>query len=126
MPFFTNCQIEIFEYAETAETDEDNEPLIEYVYKDSIPADIQPHTLNSTRGGDNQLESGKIITDLYKIYLDKNVEITDKAILRVKGKEDTYVILGSPQYNEHGLGIGHLKLNVQKERKPTKLPTVDD
>lgn len=121
MVFFPNCEIEIFEHKELEELDEDGEPLYEYTYIGSKKGDFQQY-----KNGSIQLESGKILTDLYKIYLDKNVEITDKAILRVKGKEDTYVILGSPQYNEHGLGIGHLKLNVQKERKPTKLPLVDD
>lgn len=117
MPFFPNCEIEIFEYNEKPEKDEDGEHLFEYVYKGFSKADLQPNKNNNI-----QLENGKILTDIYKIYIDKSVEITDKAILRVKGKPETYAILGSPQYNDHGLGIGHLKINAQKQRIPTKLP----
>lgn len=127
MPFFTNCEIEIYEYNETSETDEDGEPIVKYIFTGLYPADFQNQSLSAMQtNGSIQLESGKILTDLYKVYLDKDVPVSDKAILKIKDKPDTYTILGSPLPNEHNLGLGHLKLTLQKERFPRELPAKDD
>jgi hypothetical protein len=42
-------------------------------------------------------------------------------ILRIKGQQDTYEVIGTPSDNNHLLPVMHKKLEVQKQRKPTKL-----
>ena len=64
-------------------------------------------------------EYGKILEDTYKIYFDIDVPVTDTMIIRRVGEAETYTINGSPS-KYHTL-IPHIKVNVQKQRKPLKL-----
>lgn len=110
--FFRNGELELFEYTEKHSRDRFlGEPEYDYILVDCVPCDFQPASPK-----DSQMEYGKILEDTYKIYLDGEVEVTDTMILRLKGKKDTYKIIGTPMNNNHFLH--HKKILVQKQRKP--------
>lgn len=74
---------------------------------------------------DNLREFGELLEDTYKIYIDKDVEVDPKMLLRIQGQPDTYSIQGTPITNNHLLPIvQHKKIVVQKERKPTEVKEV--
>lgn len=113
--FFPNEELELYEYTEKESRDRFlGESEYSYILTGSVPCDFQPMSQK-----DNLNEFGKILEDTYKIYLDGRVEVTDTMILRLKGKKETYKILGSPVHNNHFLN--HKKLVVQKQRKPIRL-----
>lgn len=115
MPFFPNETIELWEYTETdTPINLLGEVEQEYNIVTEVLCDIQPLSPQ-----DSIRSYGKILQDTYKIYLDKNVPITDTMILRIKGKPDTYKINGSPMNNNHILP--HKKIIVKKQRQPTPL-----
>ena len=58
---------------------------------------------------------GKILTDTYKLFLDYDVPITDKMMVKKEGEDDTYVLIGSPQKYDHFLK--HQEITIQKTRK---------
>ena len=120
MVFFPNETLEIFEYKETGELNSYLEPKKEYVLKETVPCDFQVMSPN-----DNLREFGELLEDTYKIYIDKDIEINPKMLLRIQGKPDTYSIQGTPINNNHLLPIvQHKKIIVQKERKPTEVKEV--
>lgn len=120
MVFFPNQELELWEYKEsTTEFDSYLEPKKEYYLVDTVPCDFQVMSQQ-----DNLHEFGEVLEDTYKIYLDHTVEVTPSMILRIKGQPDTYEVIGTPADNNHLLPIMHKKLEVQKQRKPTKLPVV--
>lgn len=116
MVFFKNEMLELWDYSEN-----DNIPNFfgettsEYNYVGTYPCDFQTMTPK-----DSMNEFGKVLEDGYKIYLDIDVPVNDKMILRLEGKVETYSITGTPIINNHNI-IPHIKLVVQKQRKPTKL-----
>ena len=115
MIFFPNEQIELWEYDENEEDINFwGEKQVGYNLTETVDCDIQPMSPNDV---ENQF--GKILTDMYKIYLNPETIITDTMILRVVGKEDTYTIKGSPLHYNHI--IPYIKVIVQKQRQPTKL-----
>ena len=93
MVYFPNCEIEIYEPSETPEiccyTGElkDTWTLITIV-----EADFQPITPKDT-----QVEYGKLLEDTYKIYVDLEVPVTDKSLIKIVGEEPTYEVTGSPE-----------------------------
>ena len=107
-PFFINATIELYDYTEKEEYDVYGEPIVSYEKVGEYPCDWQ--TL-STR--DSQLMFGKILNDTFKIFLDINVPVNDKMLIRRKG---TYMVIGSPQKYEHFLR--HQELTIQRTRKP--------
>ena len=117
MVFFPNQQLELWEYTEsTTEFNAYLEPKKEYHLKDTVPCDFQPMSPN-----DDLKEFGEILEDTYKIYIDQEVEVDSKMILRIVGEPDTYSITGTIMNNNHLLPVKHKKIVVQKQRKPLKL-----
>ena len=115
MVFFPNEELELWEYKDSeVQYNVYGEPEEEYTLTDVVSCDIQ-----SMSPQDNIKSFGKILQDTYKIYLNKDVHITDTMILRIHGKPDTYKITGSPMINNHILH--HKKIIVKKQRKPTPL-----
>lgn len=110
-PFFPNCTIELYDYTENEEYDIYGEPIVSYNKVGEYICDFQ--TL-STR--DQQLMFGKILNDTFKLFLDFDVPITDKMMIKKKGENNTYVLIGSPQKYDHFLK--HQEITVQKTRKP--------
>lgn len=115
MVFFPNSQIELWEYNE----DEDipnfyGESSVSYTLVGVYEADFQ-----NMSPKDTLQEYGKILEDTYKAYFNADVPITDTMILRKTDEPYTYTINGSPQ--KYGNLIPHIKVNLQKQRKPTKL-----
>lgn len=113
-PFFPNCTIEYYEYTENEEYDVYGEPLVSHEKTGECICDFQPQ---GTR--DQQLMFGKILTDTFKLFIDINIPIHDRMIIKKKGEPDTYQIIGSPQKYDHFLK--HQELTVQKTRKPWQL-----
>lgn len=116
MVFFPNEQLELWDYSETSELNSYLEPKKEYTLTDTVPCDFQVMTPS-----DNLKEFGEELTDTYKIYIDSKVPIQSSTILRLSGKPDTYEIMGTPVINNHLPIVDHIKLVVQKQRKPTQL-----
>lgn len=120
MVFFPNQELELWEYQEsTTEFDSYHNPKKGYYLVTTVPCDFQPMSQQ-----DNLKEFGEILEDTYKIYLDHTVELTSSMILRIKGEPDTYEIIGTPIDNNHLVPVMHKKIEVQKQRKPTKLEEV--
>ena len=116
MVFFPNEQLELWDYSETSELNSYLEPKKEYTLTDTVPCDFQVMTPS-----DNLKEFGEELTDTYKIYIDSKVTVQSSTILRLQGKPDTYEIMGTPVINNYLPIVDHIKLVVQKQRKPTKL-----
>ena len=109
-PFFPNCKIELYDYSENEEYDIYGEPIVSYEKTGEYVCDFQ--TLSSR---DSMLMFGKILNDTFKLFLDINVPITDKMMVKKKGEPYTYMIIGSPQKYDHFLK--HQEVTVQKTRK---------
>ena len=122
MVFFPNCEIELWDY-----TEDDVLPNIYgeveqyYVLVDVVECDFQ-----NLSNQDSLKEFGKILQDTYKLYLDVNVPINDRMIIRKVGEKWTYEIKGTPMTNFHFDITNHKKIIVQKHRKPLKLEKYDD
>lgn len=113
-PFFPNCEIELYEYTENEEYDIYGEPKVSYEKVGTYVCDFQ------TQGNrDNQMMFGKILNDTFKLFIDYDVPIHDRMMIKKKGEEDTYMILGSPQKYDHFLK--HQEVTVQKTRKQWEL-----
>ena len=115
MVFFPQTWIELWEY-----TEKDDIPTFfgetstEYQYVGRFFGDFQNSSPN-----DNPEEYGKILEDTFKIYFDVDVPVTDTMKIRKEGEKDTYTIKGSPQ--QYNTLIPHIKVTIQKDRKPTPL-----
>lgn len=116
MVFFPNERLELWEYYENENIlNGYGEPKPEYNFVGVYECDFQPMTPK-----DSLKEYGEILEDGYKIYLNIDVPITSSMILRLEGKPETYTIVGTPIRNNHNI-VSHIKVVVQKERKPTKV-----
>ncbi len=113
-PFFVNSEVELYDYTEGEEYDVYGEPIVSYKLIGVYPCDFQ--TLSNR---DSQLMFGKILTDTFKLFLDIDVPITDKMLVRRVGEETTYALIGSPQKYDHFLK--HQEITVQRTRKPWTL-----
>ena len=80
-----------------------------YVFKETIPVDIQIITPESSLR-----EFGKVLQDTYRIIIDENVEINDTDQLIIN--DNKYEIIGSIENCNHGL-IPHKELLIKKQRK---------
>ena len=117
MVFFPNEQLELWTSSDsTTEYDAYYEPKKEYTLTSTIPCDFQ--VMNTT---EQLREFGELMTDTYKIYLPQDTTINPGMILRLKGKTDTYEIIGTPITNNHLPVVNHMKLVVKKQRKPQAL-----
>ena len=122
MIFFPNQELELWEYTESAtEFNPYLEPVKEYYLANTIPCDFQSMGPNETLR-----EFGEVLEDTYKIYIDRNVNVTHDMVLRIKGEPDTYEITGTPIDNNHLTPVQHKKIVVQKHRKPVKLEVKND
>lgn len=116
MPFFNNIKIELWSLTTSNNYDLYGNLKNNYTLTDTVIADLQPLTNRE------QMQTfGKILQDTYKVYLDKNVQLTDTMILRVVGEQTTYKIVGSPMTYNHLLPASHNKIIIEKQRQPTKL-----
>lgn len=114
MPFFDNCQLELWEPIKINEYNDYGEQIINHVLIDTVPADFQPLSPESSIR-----MFGKILQDTYKVYLNMNVNVTDKTICRIVGESTTYELIGSPMTNNNLLH--HKKILIRKQRKTTTL-----
>ena len=64
---------------------------------------------------------GKILNDTFKLFLDYDVPITDKMMIKKKGENNTYMLIGSPQ--KYDQFLRHQEVTVQKTRKPWQTGT---
>ena len=80
-----------------------------YVFKETIPVDIQIITPESSLK-----EFGKVLQDTYRVIIDENIEINDTDQLRINNTK--YEIIGSIENCNHGL-IPHQELIIKKQRK---------
>lgn len=119
MMFFDNEKVELWKYGGSYTYDDYGEPQKDYSLSDVISADFQPLS-----PADSLREFGEILQDTYKIYVDSDVEVEPTMILRINN--DTYTIKGTPMDNNHFLKTKHKKLVLQKQRKPTPLPTIEE
>lgn len=117
MVFFPNEELELYQYIESAtEFNSYYEPLKEYSLMDTVPCNFQPMSPN-----DSLKQFGEILTDTYKVIIDYNVTVEPSMLVKVKGKPDTYEIVGTPMVNTHFTPTRHTKLILKKQRKPTKV-----
>lgn len=115
MILFPDNQIELWEYSENTEEVDwwgETQPFYEYI--GTYTCDFQ-----NLSPKDSQQQYGEILEDTYKVYLPIDTPITHTTILRKPNELDTYTIKGTPQTYNHL--IPHIKVTVQKQRKPTKL-----
>lgn len=115
MVFFPNENLELYAYTETSEMNSYKEFKKEYVYTATVPCDFQ-----SMNPNEQIKEFGELREDTFKIYIDPDVEINSSMILKLEGKPETYEITGMVINNNHLLPVSHLKIVVQRHRKPTK------
>lgn len=108
-PFFTNVMMKLYSYTETTELDEYDEPVIEYKFRESIPADLQPLNPNSSM----QL-FGKILEDTYKVIINNDKTVNDTDLIKFVNQDSTYKIVGSVSEWNHVLP--HKELIIQKQR----------
>ena len=108
-PFFINAQMLVYSYIETQEFDEYDEPLIEYRFRESIPADLQPLTPKSSM----QIY-GKILEDTYQVIISNDKTVYDTDIIKFENDNSTYKIIGSVSNWNHILP--HKELILQKQR----------
>ena len=120
MVFFPNYELELYEYTSLDVCDAYGNPKKGYKYHSTVPCDFQP--LSYT---DSMEEFGKILEDTYKIYLNPNTPVNDKMVLRLKGYDDTYNIIGTPFQNNRFQITSHIRVVVQKTRQAIKLPTTE-
>lgn len=116
MLFFPNTQIHLFA-ADSTGVDDYGTPDIEYTYKSTVPADVQPLTPESS-----QKIFGKILQDTFKVYLDKTVNVSDSDVIKINN--ETFEIIGSPMKNNHLSKVSHIKLIIKKHRQPMELNIV--
>lgn len=117
MVFFPNAELELYQYIESAtEFNSYYEPLKEYSLMDTVPCNFQPMSPS-----DSLKQFGEILTDTYKVIIDYNVTVEPSMLVKVKGKLDTYEIVGTPMVNTHFTPTRHIKLILKKQRKPTQV-----
>lgn len=116
MVFFPQTWIELWEYTENEDVPNFfGETTEDYEYVGDYYVDFQ-----NLSPKDNPQEYGKLLEDTFKIYLDSDVPISDTMIIRKKDDPSiTYKIKGSPQH--YNTLIPHIKVIVQRTRKPNKL-----
>lgn len=115
IPFFKNEDMELYEIIESSSRyNVYGEAEVEYELVGVYPCDFQPMSPR-----DVYKEFGKVLQDTYKIYCNIDVPVTDTMIIKLKGKPETYHIIGSPEFNTRLLK--HIKMEVQKTRKPIQL-----
>ena len=121
MVFFPNYELEIFHYTDSTEKDAYGNPKQAYVYSTTVPCDFQSMTPK-----DSLTEFGKILEDTYKIIIPEDTIIHDTSVLRLKGYSDVYNITGTPIRNNRFKITSHIKVIVQKTRKPIILLNVPE
>ena len=115
--FFPNEEIELWSYNETEEYNDYGDPIVEYNLVGTYPCNIDPLTTN-----DSIKKYGKILQDTYTVFLDSDVPIEDTMILRLKGKPETFKILGTPMLYNHFLK--HYEVEIQKQRTVINLKQI--
>lgn len=112
---FPDDEIELWEYKENDnEVDWWGEKQVGYEYIGTFTCDFQNMSPKETKQ-----VYGEILEDTYKAYFQLDTPITPTMILRKPNEQDTYVIKGTPQKYTHL--IPHIRVNLQRQRKPTKL-----
>ena len=114
MPFFPNEELELWSYNELEEYNDYGDPVVEYDLVGTYPCNIEPLNTN-----DSIKNYGKILQDAYTVFIDTDVPIEDTMILRLKGKPETYKILGTPMLFNRLLK--HWEVEIQKQRVQTPL-----
>jgi len=105
--FFPNEEAKLYSYSPSTSIDDYGERTLNYVFRESVPVDIQPLSAKSSLK-----EFGKILQDTYTCFFEKGTEIydTDQIVI----KDVTYTILGSVEDWNHILD--HLEVTVQRLR----------
>ena len=107
-PFFPNEEMDIYSLSDNNESYDYYGKQIEYVYKQTIPVDIQPLSPTSSLR-----EFGKILQDTYKVIFNIEVEISDTDQLRIN--DTKFEIVGSIDTWNHVLP--HKEMLIRKLRK---------
>ena len=107
-PFFPNVTIDIYTYQSNNDEYDYYGKKTEYVFKQSVEADMQPLSPTSSLR-----EFGKILQDTYKVILNINTEITDTDQLVINNEK--YEIVGSVSTWNHVLP--HKEILIKKLRK---------
>lgn len=108
--FFPNEQIELYSY--NSDGYDYHGSKDEYILREVVMGNFQP--LNDSS---NLKDSGKILTDTFKLILDENTEIHDTDLIKVNGLE--YEIVGSPENWNHGL-LPHKEVSLQRLRNNSR------
>ena len=108
LPFFPNEEMDIYTLQENNDDYDYYGAKNEYVYKETIPVDIQPLSPTSSLR-----EFGKILQDTYKVIFNINAEISDTDQLRIN--DIKFEIIGSVDTWNHVLP--HKEMLIQKQRK---------
>lgn len=107
-PFFPNEEMDIYTLAENTGDYDYHGAKNEYVYKETIPVDIQPLSPTSSLR-----EFGKILQDTYRVIFNIDVEIKDTDQLQIN--DTKFEIVGSVDTWNHVLP--HKEMLIKKERK---------
>ena len=81
----------------------------EYVYKETVPVDMQPYS-----PGSSIREFGKVLKDTYTIIFDENIEVQDTDQIVINNIK--YEIIGSVENWNHNI-IPHKEMLIQRLRK---------
>ena len=117
-PFFPNMTMEIYTYTDSKDSDAYGNPKKEYVYRETVQVDFQASSRKDTL-----LQSGEILQDVYKLYMDSNITINENDIFKDENG-NTYTIIGSPILNSRFKLTKHLKIEVQRTNKPINVVKV--
>ena len=107
-PFFPNEEMDIYTLADNNDDYDYYGAKNEYVYKETIPVDIQPLSPTSSLR-----EFGKILQDTYRVIFNIDVEIKDTDQLQIN--DTKFEIVGSVDTWNHVLP--HKEMLIKKERK---------
>ncbi len=110
--YFPNTTMDIFTYTDLAETDAYGNSKKGYIYRETVQVDFQASSRKDTL-----LQSGEILQDVYKLYMDSNITINENDIFKDENG-NTYTIIGTPILNNRFKLTKHLKIEVQRTNKP--------
>ena len=111
--FINNCEIEIYEPQYDLEEYEEltGKPKTSYELTHTVPASFQNNS-----NDDKQEDYGEEYTVIQRIYIQLDLNISKDAIIRKKGHDEEYVLIGQPV--NYDILIPHTRLDVQLNRVP--------
>ena len=120
MVYYPNMTMDICSYTDTESVDAYGNPRKAYVYRETINVDFQPGSRN-----DRLTEAGELLQDVYRIFIDHNVEVNPTDIFK-DNDGNTYTIIGTPILNNRFAVTQHKRVEVQKTNKPITVVVIED